>query len=225
MDPSQQPIRISRHSFIDSASPSSRFPPLPHSDSTMSPQLLSSARDALGRSDSTRHPAVHPSQANEVDSARFGLGRLRRAGSMRSTQHDEKPRPASQLSIVAEGPARSTSLRLLNHVHPVRPRDKFRPRSVHNPANPALHTHPRQSPDIFTPTHSQRRSVSLWTRRRMMKDDSAHQRHPAADQNREGDASSGSHPPLTEAQRVQSLRRGRKLAQVRAWSELLLVSR
>lgn len=47
-----------------------------------------------------------------------------------------------------------------------------------------------------------------------MKDDSAHQRHSTADQNREDDASSSSHPPLTEAQRVQSLRRGRKLAQL-----------
>lgn len=52
--------------------------------------------------------------------------------------------------------------------------------------------------------------MTLWTRRRIGKDD----HRSTADQGREDDGPDDSHQPLTEAQRVQSVRRGRKLTQV-----------
>ncbi|KAH9987128.1 hypothetical protein BJV74DRAFT_505778 [Russula compacta] len=87
-------------------------------------------------------------------------------------------------------PARSSGLRILNHVHQL-PKDKSRRRSVHNP----------------------RRSVSLWSRR-ITKDDPAHQRRSTAVRGWEHGILGDTHLPLTEAQRIQSLRRGRKLAQL-----------
>jgi hypothetical protein len=47
-----------------------------------------------------------------------------------------------------------------------------------------------------------------------MKDDPAHQPPAEYDQDRENEAPDDGHPPLTEAQRIQSLRRRRKLAHV-----------
>jgi len=45
-----------------------------------------------------------------------------------------------------------------------------------------------------------------------MKDASSHRQRSESDHDRENDASDDEHPPLTEAQRIQSLRRRRKLA-------------
>jgi hypothetical protein len=205
----QQHIRFSRHSLIDIPSRSFRFPLNPRSAeaSIMSP---SSSRVALGRGSPTRPLPVPPSHIGQLDSARFNLGRLRRARSTGSSH--ENARRAGPLSIVENKPARSSSLRTTNLQ--TRPKDRSRRRTVYNPDTGAFQTHTRTSTDIFTPTHSQRRSVSLWNRRRMTKGDPAHQQRITADQNREDDASVDTHPPLTEAQKTQSIRRGRKLAQV-----------
>jgi hypothetical protein len=210
----QQHIRFSKRSLIDSDSPSRpfRFPLDPRSAEAnkMSQPLLGSLRDALGRSNSTtRLPPTHPSHISQLESARFGRGGLGRAGSTGSTGSDESARGASHRSIVESKPTRSSSLRLINRQ--ARPNDKSRRRSVqvHNPDTDA-----QRSTELFTPTHPQRRSVTLWTRRRIAKDDPANHHHSAADQGREDDSSADSHQPLTDAQRVQSIRRGRKLAQV-----------
>lgn len=190
-DSPRRHVLFPSYTFIDSPSRSFRFPLSSHSaaPSSMAPQLLSPTRDALGRSSSTRRLPARP-----------------------TTHFDESARRPGHSTIVTEMPARSSSLRILNHVHQL-PKDKSRRRSVHNPIPAAFHAHPRRSIDNHTSTHSQRRSVSLWSRR-ITKDDPAHQRHSIAVQGQEDGVSGDTHPPLTEAQRTQSLRRGRKLAQV-----------
>lgn len=204
----QQHIRFSRHSLIDLPSRSFRFPLNSRSAeaSVMSP---SSSRVALGQSNPTRPLPVPPSHIGQLDSARFSLGRLSRARSTGSSH--ENAQRASPLSIVENKPTRSSSLRTTNHLP--RPKDRSRRRTADTSS---LQTHTRRSADIFTPTtHSQRRSVSLWARRRMTKGDLPHQQRTTADQNLEHNAPVvDAHPPLTEAQKTQSIRRGRKLAQV-----------
>jgi hypothetical protein len=208
----QQHNRFSKLSLVDSDSPSRpfRFPLSTRSAeaSKMSPQLLGSSREALGRSTSARRQPTHPSHISQLESTRFGLGGLRRAGSTGSTGSDESARGASHLSIVENKPTRSSSLRIVDRQ--TRLKDKSRRRTVLNPDTDAIQAHSRRSTDLFTPTHSQRRSVTLWVRRRIAKDD----HRSTADQGREDDGSADSHQPLTEAQRVQSIRKGRKLAQV-----------
>ncbi len=215
--PHQPHVRFSRHSFIDSSSRSFRFPrpPLSEGMSAMSPHLLPSARDALGRSNSTtRRPPGRPSPISQLDLPRFGLGRLRRAESTRSNQPDESGLRAGHLPCVAETPTRSHSLRVPNQFHQARPKDKWRRRSVHDPVIVASQT-PSQMPTGI-PSSSTRfqRSVSLWGKKKAQKDDPTLQQRPISDQSQEYDASGNEQPPLTEAQRTQSLRRGRKLAQV-----------
>ena len=212
----RQHIRYSKHSLIDWDFPSRpfRFPLNSRSAEAnkMSPQLLGSSRDPLGQSTSTRRQPTHPSHITQFDSARFGLGRLRRARSPESSESDENARGSGHLTIVENKPTRSTSLRTLNgHA---RQKDKSRRRTVLNPDTDGIQAHARRSSETLTPTHTQRGSVSLWARRRMAKDDPVHQHRPAADQGREDDASTSSHRPLTGAQRIQSIRRGRKLTQV-----------
>jgi hypothetical protein len=211
----QQHIRFSRHTLIDSDFPSRpfRFPLKSRSAeaNNMSPQPLGSSRDALGRNSSTKRQPTRPS-VNHPESARFGLDRLRRAGSTGSTGTDESAQGAGHLSIVVNKSSRSSSLRLTNRE--TRLKDKSRRRTVLNPDTDAIQAHSRTSAEIFTPTHSQRRSVTLWTRRRIAKDDHAHQHSSTADGGREDDGSADLHQPLTEAQRILSIRRGRKLTQV-----------
>lgn len=207
----QQHIRFSKHPLIESG-PSSRpfcFPLNPRSVAAnkMSPQLQVSSRDALERNTSTGRQPTHPSQ---LESARFGLGRLRRAGSTGSTGFGESARGSGHRSTVENKPTRASSLRLINGQ--TRLKDKSRRRTVHNPNTDVIQAHSRRSTELFTPTHSQRRSVTLWARRRITKDD--HQHLSTVDQGREGDGSADLRQPLTEAQRIQSIRRGRKLAQV-----------
>ena len=207
----QQHIRFSKHSLIDSDVPSRPFRfPLNSRFAEMS--TLGSSREALGRSTSTRHQPTHLSLISELESARFGLGRLRREGSTGSTGSDESARGASQLSAVESKPTRSSSLRIINRQ--VRLKDKSRRRSVQNPDTDAIQAHSRSHTELFTPTHTQRRSVTLWARRRITKDDPAHQHRSITDQGLEDDGSANLHQPLTEAQRIQSIRKGRKLAQV-----------
>ena len=213
----QQHIRFSKRSFIDSDSPfrPSCFPLDSRSAEAnkMTPPLLGPLRDALGRSNSTtRRQPTDPSHVSRLESARFGLGR---AGSTGSTGSDESAQGAAgHLSIVENKPTRSASLRIINRQ--ARPKDKSRRRSVqvYNPDADAMQANSRRSTELFKPTHSQRRSVTLWTRRRIAKDDPANHNRSAADQGREDDGSADLHHPLTEAQRIQSVRRGKKLAQV-----------
>jgi len=208
----QQHIRLSKLSLVDSDPPYRPFR-FPHSTrpteaDKMSPQLLESARDVLGRSTSTRRQPTHPSQISRLESTRIGLGGLRRAGSTGSTGSDESAGGEGHLSVVENKPKRSTSLRIINRE--ARVKGKSRRRTVLDPDTDAIQAHSRRSTDLFTPTHSQRRSVTLWTRKRTAKDDP----RSSTDQSREDDGSADSHQPLTEAQRVRSIRRGRKLAQV-----------
>jgi hypothetical protein len=216
----QQRVRFSRQrcSFIDPPSRSFRFPLQPSSSeaaSEMSPPLLPPAQDGLGRSTSVRRrPSTRPSQTGQLDLTRFGLGRLRRAGS-RSGQYDENTRHVGLLSDVAELPTRSTSLRVSNHVPQARPREKLRRKSVNNLSSiVASQTPSQKSTGISSSTRPQRRSVSLWTKRRTTRDDSVHHQRPITGQRREDDDGDDEQPSLTEAQRIQSLRRGRKLTQV-----------
>jgi hypothetical protein len=206
----QQHIRFSRHPLIDSPSRSFRSPlnPCSAEANRMSPQGPSSFRGALGPDSSAR-----PSQ---LDSARFGLSRLRRATSTGSSKSDESARRTGHPSIVEDKLSRSSSLRLINHQ--ARLKDRSRRRTVHSPDNGALQESSRNI-DISTPTHSQRRSVSLWTRRNNTKDEPSHQQRSTADQD---DAPVvDAQRPLTETERTQSIRRGRKLAKV--WPNLNLL--
>jgi hypothetical protein len=211
----QQRIRFSGHSLIDPSSRSFRFPLNPRSaeSNRMSPHAPSPPRHALGRSSSMRPLQQH-------DSSHLGLGRLPRTRSTEFTQSEENTGRVGQLSTVQNKPTRSSSLRTLNRQ--ARPKDRSRRRTVHDPDTGVFQSPSRRSNDISTPTHSQRKSVSLWSRRKISKDDFARQQRFTADQGREDDASVvDAHPPLTEAQRVQSIRRGRKLAQVRPDLNLL----
>ena len=220
----QQRVRFSRqrYSFIDPPSRSFRFPPLQPSSSSsdatseMSPPLLPPAQDGLGRSTSVRRrPSTRPSHSGQLDLTRFGLGRLRKAGPTRSGQYDENARHFGLLSDVAELPTRSTSLRVPNHVPQARPREKLRRRSVNNLSSiVASQTPSQKSTGISSSTRPQRRSVSLWTKRRTTRDDSVHHQRPITGRSREDDDGDDEQPSLTEAQRIQSLRRGRKLTQV-----------
>jgi hypothetical protein len=217
-DPPSLHIPSSRRSFIDQSTYPFCFPalprPVPSLTRTMSPQPLPSARDALGPDGPLRRLPTLPPHISQLDRSRSRLSRLRRAASSISIRPNEGVPHVNQLPIVAEMPSRSSSVRLFNRVHLARSRDSPRRRSVNNPVLAASHAHSRKSEDITTPVHSQRRSTSLWSRRRNAKDDTAHQWHLTADQDREDAASSEAYQPLTTAQRTQSLRRGRKLAQV-----------
>ncbi|KAI0257489.1 hypothetical protein BJV78DRAFT_40307 [Lactifluus subvellereus] len=215
-DPPHLHIPFSRRSSIDQFTHSFRLPASPRSvpSRTMSPQPLPSAPDALGPDGPPGRLPALPLHISQLDVPRFGLSRLRKAASSISIRPDEQVPHGNYLPIAAEMPSRSSSVHLFNRVHLARSRDSSRRRSVNNPVLPASHAHSRKSDDISTPVHSQRRSMSLWPRRRNAKDDAVHQWHLTADQGREDAASSEAYQPLTGAQRTQSLRRGRKLAQV-----------
>jgi hypothetical protein len=210
----RQHVRFSRYSFIGSRSPSCRSPLPSYSEATsdMSPHRRPSIRDAPARSSSTRRPpARRPSYSNQLDLARFGLGRLRGAESTKSEQSDENSRLTGHLSDVAEMPTRSSSLRVLSHVHQTLPKSKLRRRSVHNPVIATSQMPPQKPTGISSSTRIQR-SVSLWAKRNLTKDESARQQCPTT---RDDDhASCDEHPPLTEAERIQRIRRGKKLTQV-----------
>lgn len=221
----QQRVRFSRqrYSLIDPPSRSFRFPLQPSSEVTseMSPPLPPPSQDSLtvGRSTSTRRrPLTRLSHTGQLDLTRFGIGRLRGVGSTRSDQPDENAPQGRPLSDVAEMPTRSTSLRVSNHVHQARAGDKPRRQSVHNHSSLfASQTTSQESTGISSSTHPQRlgRSVSLWTKGKTTRDEAAHHQRPTTGQIREeDDADDDEQPPLTEAQRIQSLRRGRKLTQV-----------
>src|SRR6266850_2397743 len=211
----RQHVRFSRYSFIGSRSPSFRSPLPSYSETTsdMSPHRRPSIRDAPARSSSTRRPpARRPSHSNQLDLARFGLGRLRGAESTKSERSHENTRLTGHPSDVAVIPARSSSLRVLSHVHQTPPKSKLRRRSVHNPIIAASQMPPQKPTGISSSIRIQRRSVSLWAKRSVTKDESARQQCPTTRE--DDDPSCDEHPPLTEAQRIQRIRRGKKLTQV-----------
>lgn len=230
----QQRVRFSiqRYSFIDPPSRSFRSPLQPSSEGTseMSPPLLPPARDGppvpVGRSSTPtrRRPSTRLSHTGQLDLTLFGLGRLRAAGSTRSDQSDENARPGGLLSNVAEMPTRSASLRVSNQVHQARGGDKPRRRSVQDPSSliASQTTSQKSTGNSSSTTHPRRlgRSVSLWAKGKTTGDDSAHHQHPTTGQIREEDDWDDEQPPLTEAQRIQSLRRGKKLTQVFGRSQL-----
>jgi hypothetical protein len=218
----RQHVRFSRHSFIGSHTHSSRLPLPSYSEfeetSDMSLHRRPSVRDTPVRSGSTRRPPTRP-YSNQLDLARFGLGRLRRTESTKSSRTDENTLLTGHSSDVARKLARSTSLRVPNNVHQVRPKDKSRRRSVHSPVIAASQMPPQKPTGNSSSTRFPKRSASLWSKRSVTNAEPVRQQRPASAQSQEDDASGDEHPPLTEAQRIQRIRRGRKLTQVFGWSE------
>ncbi|KAI0307868.1 hypothetical protein B0F90DRAFT_1664850 [Multifurca ochricompacta] len=208
----RQYISLSGRSFIDSSPRSVRFPFLPAN--MMPPSLLPPVRDeGLEWSGPSRlSSSLDPAHINPRDLTRSGLGRLRRVGSTRSTCSDENIPHPSRLPVAAETSSGSSSLRSLRRVHRPQAKDESRRWSVNNPLTALSHAHFRDPED--NSLQSQRRRVSLWSRRRITKVDRLHEQRLTDDQGQEDLVSGVASPPLTETQRVQSLRRGRKLAQV-----------
>ncbi|KAI9445133.1 hypothetical protein H4582DRAFT_891022 [Lactarius indigo] len=202
----------SERSFIEPSPRSPRFSPMAHTvaASTMSsPSLLPSVHDDSNRTVPRRRSSIIPAHINQFDLTRFGLGRRDWSGSMRtsSARSDENASQTDHRDLVAETQSDSSDLHSLDNVHVTRPRNKPRWRSVYNLNPTEFGARPRSPGDSPMPAYSSKRGVSLWTKRRASNED---QRCPLADQGQE----SGMHPPLTESQRILSLRRGRKLTQV-----------
>lgn len=196
----------SGHSFTEPSSRSPRLSLIFHSvsASTMSPSLLPFVHDDSNRTGHTRRSSIIPAHINQLDLTRFGLGRRHWSESMSSAHSDENASQTDHRSLVAETLSDSSDLHSVT-----RPRNKPRWRSVYNPSPVEFDAHPRRSEGSSMPAYSPKRSVSLWAKGRTTNED---QRYPLADQGRED--MSGTQPPLTESQRVLSLRRGRKLTQV-----------
>ncbi len=205
----------SGRSFTEPSSRSPRFSLMSHTAaaSTMSsPSFLPSIHDDSNQNGSKRRSSIIPAHINQLDLTRFGLGRRHWSGSMRmsSGHSDENASHTDHRSLVAETLSDSSDLHSLDHVHVTRPRNKPRWRSVYNPKPiTEFGAQPRRSDSSPMPASSSKRGVSLWTKRTSNED----QRCPLADQGQE-DTTSGTHTPLTESQRILSLRRGRKLTQV-----------
>jgi hypothetical protein len=214
MDSSHLHISSARSSFIDLSTHSFCFPARSVPSRPMSPQHLPSARDILCRSSSLRWSQALFPHNSQRDLPRFGFGSLRKAASTTSLRPNEDvPRP-KHLPSGSKMPFRSSSVRLLNRKHLARTRDSSRRQSVNNPVLFESHAHPQRSEDLSAPVHPQRRSVSLLSKRRNTKGVHVQQWRFSADQGQEDAALAEAYPPLTKAQKTQSLRRGRKLAQV-----------
>ncbi|KAH9025874.1 hypothetical protein EDB85DRAFT_209209 [Lactarius pseudohatsudake] len=213
-DPSQ--LHVPSSSGSSFTEPSPRFSPMAHTvvANTMSPSssLLPSVHDDSNRTVPRRRSSIIRAHINQLDLTRFGFGRRDWSGSMRasSTHSDENASHTDRRPLVAETQSNLSDLHSLENVHVTRPRNKPRWRSVYNLNSMEFGAHPRSSEDSPMPSCSSKRGVSLWTKRRASNEG---QRCPLADQGREGIAS-GMPPPLTESQRVLSIRRGRKLTQV-----------
>ncbi|KAH8987150.1 hypothetical protein EDB83DRAFT_2484125 [Lactarius deliciosus] len=182
----------SGRSFTEPSPRSPRFSPMAHTvaTSTMSPSLLPSVHDDPNRTVPRRRSSIIRAHINQLDLTRFGLGR----------RDDQRP-------LVAATQSNSSDLHSLENVHVTRPRNKPRWRSVYNLNPMEFGAHPRCSEDSPMPSCSSKRGVSLWAKRRASNES---QRCPLG---QEG-ITSGMPPPLTESQRVLSIRRGRKLTQV-----------
>lgn len=206
---SQPHVPSSRRSFTEPSTRSPRFPHTFHTvtASTMSPPLPSVDRDDSNQTGPKRLSTINPAQ---LELTRFGLGRRQYSESTISAHSDENASHADHRSLVAETEtlSDSTNLHSLDHTHVRRPRNKPRWRSVYNPGPMELNARPRKSEDSSMPAYSSKRSVSLWKKKSI-----SNEEHTLADQS-QGDITSQMHPPLTESQRITSLRRARKLAQV-----------
>ncbi|KAH9064152.1 hypothetical protein EDB87DRAFT_1377339 [Lactarius vividus] len=204
----------SGRSFTEPSPRSPRFSPMAHTvaASTMSPSLLPPVHDDSNRTVPRRRSSIIPAHINQLDLTRFGLGRRDWSGSMRasSAHSDDNASHTDQRPLVAETQSDLSDLHSLENVHVTRPRNKPRWRSVYNLNPMEFGAHPRSSGDSPMSACSSKRGVSLWTKRRASNEG---QRCPLADQGQEG-ITSGMPLPLTESQRVLSIRRGRKLTQV-----------
>lgn len=192
---------------------SPRFSRISHTveANTMSPPPLPSVvHDDSNRTEPKRLSSIIPANINQLGLTRFGLGRRQWSGSTCSTHSDENASHTDHQSLVAELETLSDSSTNLHSLN-TRPRNKARWRGVYNPSPSKFDARPRTSEDSSTmPAYSSStRSTSLWTKRTTSNED---QRHTLANQSQ--DIASGMHPTLTESQRIMSLRRGRKLAQV-----------
>ncbi|KAF8269364.1 hypothetical protein EI94DRAFT_1006532 [Lactarius quietus] len=191
--------RSPRSSRIFHTSAASTMPPPPP------PSIL---HDDSNRNGPKRLSSIIPAHINQLDLARFGLGGRQRSGSMISAHSDENASNTDHRCLVAETETLSDS----SNAHSLdlkRPGNKPRWRSVYNPGPTEFDARSRRSDDSSMPAYSSKRTVSLWTKRAASNEG---RRQPLADQRQ--DIISGMHPPLTESQRIMSLRRGRKLAQV-----------
>lgn len=205
---SQLHVPSSGHSFTEPSSRSPRYSHIFHTvgASTMPPPIPSVDRDDSNQTGPKRLSTIIPAQ---LDLTRFGLGRRQYSESTISTHSDENASHVDHRSLVAETEtlSDSTNLHSLDHTHVKRPRNKPRWRSVYNPGPMELNARPRNSEDSSMPAYSSKRSVSLWKKRSISNED-----HTLADQS-QGDITSQMRPPLTESQRITSLRKARKLAQ------------
>ena len=195
-------------SFTEPSSRSPRFSHIFHTvtASTMHPSLLPSVHDGSSRTGLRRRSSIIPAHINQLDLTRFGLDHRDWSGSTSSAHSDENGLHTDHRSLVEETLSESS-----NHsLNLTRPRNKARWRSVYTPRPIEFGAHPRSSGDSSMPAYTSKRSVSLWAKRRPSDED---QRCPLANQGQK-DITSGTHPPLTESQRILYLRRGRKLTQV-----------
>ena len=208
---SQLHVPSSGRSFTE---PSSRSPRFSHifrtvAKSTMPSPLPSVDHDDSNRIRPKRLSSIISAPINQVDSTRFSLRRRQWSGETNSAHSDENASHTDHRSLAAETETLSDSCNL--HSHNTRPRNKARWRSVYNASPVELDARPRRSEDSSTmQAYSSKRGVSLWTKRTASNEN---QRHTLADKSQE-DITSELYPPLTESQRITSIRRGRKLAQV-----------
>lgn len=213
---SQLHVPSSGRSPTEPSTRSPRFSRIFHTveANTMSPPPPPSVvHDDSNRTGPKRLSSIIPANINQLDLTRFGLGHRQWSESTCSTHSDENASHTDHQTLVAETETLSDSSTNLHSLN-TRPRNKARWRSVYNPSPTVFDARPRRSEDSSTmPAYSSAcsstRSVSLWTKRSTSNKD---QRHTLANQSQ--DNTSGMHPPLTESQRIMSLRRGRKLAQV-----------
>lgn len=188
---SQLHVPSSGRSFTEPSSRSPRFSHIFHTvaPGKMLPPLPSVDRDGSNQTRPKRLSSVIPAHLNQLDLTRFGLGRRQYSESTFSAHSDENASHTDHRSVK-------------------RPRNKPRWRSVYNPGPMESDARPRRSEDSSMPACSSKRGVSLWKKRAP-----SNEGHTLADQSQE-DITSEMHQPLTESQRITSLRRARKLAQV-----------
>jgi hypothetical protein len=209
---SQLHVPSSGRSFTEPSSRSPRFSHIFHTvaPGKMLPPLPSVDRDGSNQTRPKRLSSVIPAHLNQLDLTRFGLGRRQYSESTFSAHSDENASHTDHRSLMAETEtlSDSTNLHSPDRAHVKRPRNKPRWRSVYNPGPMESDARPRRSEDSSMPACSSKRGVSLWKKRAP-----SNEGHTLADQSQE-DITSEMHQPLTESQRITSLRRARKLAQV-----------
>jgi hypothetical protein len=205
---SQLHVPSSGRSFTEPSPRTPRFSHIFHTvaKSTMPSPPPSVVHDDSNRTRPKRLSSIISAPINQVDMTRFSLRRRQSSKETNSAHSDENASHTDHRSLAAETETLSDSCNL--HSNNTGPRNKARCRSVYNSSPAELDARPRRSED--SSTISSKRGVSLWTKRRASNEN---QRHNLAEQS-QGGITSEMYPPLTESQRITSIRRGRKLAQV-----------